>query len=77
MSVSTTNNYWNILKHLSDDTKIELIALLSDSLRKKPTDVSVSATDFYGILGNDGIDDDEFVKELREARRFNHEIVEI
>ena len=75
-SVSVTNNYWNILKHLSDDIKIDLIALLSDSLRKK-TQENVSASDFYGIWGNDNTDTDEFVKELREARKFNHDIVEI
>lgn len=75
-SVSTTNNYWNLLKHLSDDTKINLITLLSDSLRKK-TREPISASDFYGIWGNDNVDTDEFVKELRDARKFRQEIVEI
>ena len=74
--VSTTNNYWNILKHLSDDVKIDLITLLSNSLRKK-TKKTVSASDFYGIWGDDGIGDDEFLRELREARKFNHEIVDL
>ena len=74
--VATTNNYWNILKHLSDDVKVELITLLSNSLRKK-TRKSVSASDFYGIWGNDNIDTDEFVKELRDARKFRKDIVEI
>ena len=40
-SVSTTNNYWNILKHLSDDVKIDLITLLSTSLKKKNTEVHI------------------------------------
>lgn len=75
-SVSTTNNYWNILKHLSDDIKIDLITLLSNSLRKK-THPPVSASDFYGCWGDDHIDTDEFVQELRDARKFRQEIVEI
>ncbi|MCH5310162.1 MAG: hypothetical protein J1E58_09900 [Prevotella sp.] len=41
------------------------------------TNSSVSASDFYGIWGNDNIDTDEFVKELRDARKFRKEIVEI
>ena len=67
-SVSTTNNYWNILKHLSDDIKIDIITLLSSSLKNK-TRKSVSASNFYGIWGNDDIDSDEFVKELRDSRK--------
>lgn len=75
-SISITKNYWNLLKHLNDDIKIDLITLLSDSLRKK-TQKPVSASDFYGIWGDDNTDTDEFAKELRDARKFNHEIVEI
>ena len=75
-SVSTTDNYWNLLKHLSDDVKIDLITLLSSSLRKKTVD-AISASVFYGTWGKDGIGDDEFVEELRESRKFNHEVVEI
>lgn len=75
-SVSITNNYWNILKHLSDDIKIDLITLLSTSLKNK-AHKSVSASDFYGSWGNDNIGTEEFVRELRESRKFSHEIVEM
>ncbi len=74
--VSTTKNYWNILKHLSDDVKIDLIALLSTSLQEK-NEQTVSASDFYGCWGDDGMDTEEFINELREARSFNDEIVTI
>ena len=74
-STSMTNNYWNILKHLSDDIKLDLITLLSNSLKKKETRQSVSASDFYGCWGDDGIDSDELVKELRDSRKFGKEIV--
>lgn len=75
-SVSTTNNYWNILKHLSDDVKIDLITLLSTSLKKK-TRKSISASDFYGSWGNNDAETEAFVKELRDSRKFNREIIEI
>ena len=75
-SVSTTNNYWNILKHLSDDVKIDLITLLSTSLKNK-TQKPVSASDFYGCWGNDDAETEEFVKELRDSRKFNREIIEV
>ena len=74
--VSTTKNYWNILKHLNDDVKIDLIALLSTSLKEK-NEQTVSASYFYGCWGDDGMDTDEFINELRESRSFNDEIVTI
>lgn len=75
-SISTTNNYWNILKNLSDDIKIDLITLLSSSLKSKKEE-PVSASNFYGIWGDDGMKTEEFVDELRASRKFNHEIVEL
>lgn len=74
--LSITNNYWNILKHLSDEIKLDLITLLSVSLKKKAQS-SVSASEFYGSWGNDGIDCDDFVKEIRSSRKFGNNIVEI
>ena len=75
-SISTTDSYWNMLKHLSDDVKIDLITLLSSSLKKKK-EKSVSASNFYGIWGDDGMTTEEFVDEIRSFRRFNHDIVEL
>ena len=75
-SVSTTNNYWNILKHLSDDVKIDLITLLSTSLKKK-TRKSISASDFYGSWGNGDAETEAFVKELRDSRKFSREVIEL
>ena len=31
IAINTANNYWNLLKFLSNDVKIELIAKLSNS----------------------------------------------
>ena len=75
-SISATNNYWNLLKNLSDDIKIDLITLLSSSLKEKEKK-STSARKFYGIWGNDGMTTEEFIDEIRFSRKFNHDIVDL
>ncbi|MBQ7414000.1 MAG: hypothetical protein IJV09_01015 [Prevotella sp.] len=75
-SISTTNNYWNMLKHLSDDVKIDLITLLSSSLKEK-TKKSIPASRFYGIWGDDGMTDEEFVNELKSLRNFKKDIIDL
>jgi hypothetical protein len=49
---------------------------LSSSLKSKKEE-PVSASNFYGIWGDDGMKTEEFVDELRASRKFNHEIVEL
>ena len=68
--------YWNILKHLSADEKIDLIALLSQSL-KEDTKPKVSGKKYYGIWGEDGMTDQEFVDEIRSMRVFQRDIIEL
>lgn len=70
----TADSYWNIVKHLSPDVKIELITLLTQSL-KSTSHKHVSAQKYYGSWGDDGMTDDEFVEELRSLRSFNHDII--
>ncbi len=72
----TVDIYWNIISHLSSDDKLDLITMLTKSL-KKTTPKRVSAKKYYGIWGDDGMSDDEFVKELKSLRSFNHEIIEL
>jgi hypothetical protein len=72
----TADNYWNIIRHLSPDAKLDLIAMLTKSL-KKTTSKRVLAKKYYGIWGDDGMSDDEFVKELKSLRSFNREIIEL
>ena len=72
----TVISYWNIIKHLSPDAKLDLIAMLTKSL-KKTTTKRVSAKKYYGIWGDDGMSDDEFVKELKSLRSFNRDIIEL
>jgi hypothetical protein len=72
----TADNYWNIIRHLSPDAKLDLIAMLTKSL-KKTTSKRVLAKKYYGIWGDDGMSDDEFVKELKSLRSFSREIIEL
>ena len=70
------NSYWNIIKHLSPEAKIDLITMLSQSLKGTKTH-RVPAKKYYGIWGDDGMTDDEFVGELRSMRSFNRGIIEL
>ena len=72
----TADNYWNIIRHLSPDAKLDLISMITKSL-KKTTPKRVLAKKYYGIWGDDGMSDDEFVKELKSLRSFNREIIEL
>ncbi len=71
-----SNTYWNIVKHLSPDAKVELINMLSQSLRDGRTH-KVSAKKHYGVWGDDGMTDEEFVADLKAMRSFKQDIVEI
>lgn len=50
--------------------------MLTKSL-KKTTSKRVTAKKYYGIWGDDGMSDDEFVKELKSLRSFNREMLMI
>lgn len=68
--------YWNMVKYLSADEKKDLITLLSQSL-KEDTKQKVSAKKYYGIWGEDGMTDREFVDEIKSMRSFHRDIVEL
>lgn len=70
-------NYWNMLKHLNDDVKMDLIVMLTQSLKHNKKEKKISAKTFYGIWGDDGFTADEFNEELKASRKFNQDIVEL
>lgn len=47
--LNTANNYWNLMKYLSNDVKLELIARLSNSLVGKTKNQPIPASKFYGV----------------------------
>lgn len=78
ISVNTTNNYWNMLKFLSKDIKLQLIARLSNSLVAAPRTQSgkISASRFYGVWKDSdfSMSSDEMNKEIKLGRKFKDDI---
>ena len=64
------DSYLALLNNLSPESKLELIAKLSDSLKgsKKPTDKSIR--DLYGAFVSKK-SADEIITELKDSRNFN------
>ena len=74
---SRLENRWNSLKYLDNDSKIDLITMLTQSLKSTGKRKKISASEFYGIWGDDGMTDDEFREALRAERKFNQDSVEL
>lgn len=73
--INNTNSYWSVLKDLSREAKIELIARLSNSLIRKEIEESVSASRFYGVWkDSDPADADLLNEAIRAARKFKDDI---
>ena len=53
LSVSNVDRYWNLLKDLSNEMKLDLIARLSNSMRKENKKDHVYASRFYGVWKDD------------------------
>ena len=48
--IPESNSYWNVLKDLSDEVKLDLISRLSQSLlRSKTEKKTISASSLYGV----------------------------
>ena len=70
IALNSTDNYWNLLKHLSSDVKLELISRLSRSLQNDKADSkrdNVSASSFYGVWKDSDfpMDADSMVSEIK------------
>lgn len=50
VSVSNTDHYWNLLKDLSNEMKLDLIARLSNSMRQEKSNSLYQQVDFM-VLG--------------------------
>ncbi len=76
MKVSDINtvlvdNYFSLLKNLSPDNKLELIARLSTSLQSsKKAKKEISLSSLYGSWVSEQ-SADELISELKNARSFN------
>lgn len=72
---SESSKYWNLLKDLSEDVKIELISKLSTSLLKKREQENIPnwASEFSGAW-KDSRTAEEIIEDVRNARTSNREI---
>lgn len=68
--------YWNILQRMSDNVKLDIIMMLTQSLKQEKKE-SVTAHDFYGVWTDDGISADQAVDELKSMRTFQRPFVEL
>ncbi len=75
ISINVADNYWNLLKNLSTEVKLELIAKLSNSLLSKPHP-SVSASQFYGVWSDSdfNMSSDELASKIKESRKFKDDV---
>lgn len=73
---SISNTYWEMLKDLSSDIKLELIAKLSASLVAKDntSDTSKNWTSEFVGRWEDDRTADEVIEDIRGARTSNREI---
>ena len=76
IALNTTDNYWNILKFLSKDIKLQLIAKLSNSLVSDTEPEKVTASRFYGIWRDNDfpMSSDELIKEVKASRKFRNDV---
>ena len=70
-------NRWNALKYLDYDTKLDIITLLTQSLKLSKKRKQISAKKFYGIWKDDMMSAEELVEILKSERQFNQDIVEL
>jgi hypothetical protein len=75
MDNTLVSSYFTLLKSLSPDNKLELIARLSKSMKTTEKAEEVSLEALYGSYVSEQ-SADELVKELKEARNFNRNRVE-
>lgn len=74
-TIIANDYYWNMLKGLSDDRKIDLIDRLARSLSRKEKTVADPVSQYYGIWKDEDFPSaDEMAKEVREARQFKDDI---
>lgn len=74
-----TNLYWNRIKGASYETKLALIAKLSNALMEESRDkknTPISASSFYGVWNDNEYDEtaDELINHIRESRSFKNDI---
>ena len=69
------DSYFNMLKHLSMDDKLDLIARLSKSI-KETKSKKVTASDFSGKWKSE-LSPEEMAEEIRKSRYFDRKLEQL
>lgn len=76
IDTSMVDSYYTLLKHLSPDNKLELIARLSKSMKTPSTKEDTSWETLFGAWELDG-SADEFIEELKQDRKFTRKSIDL
>ncbi len=77
INTALIDNYFSLLKNLSHDNKLELIARLSKSMKgSKKAKKEISLSSLYGSWVSEQ-SADEIISELKNARNFNRKIEDL
>jgi len=69
--ISLSDYYFELLRNLNADSKLDLIARLSQSLKKSEKEKNISLEELFGAYKSDE-SAVEIIAELRASRTFNH-----
>ena len=73
-NINIADNYWEMIKNLSADDRLELISRISNSLKSgKTIEVSDSWKSLFGAFESEQ-SADEIIDDLRKSRNSNREI---
>jgi hypothetical protein len=72
-NISIADYYFELLRNLSSDSKLDLISKLSQSLKKSKKEKNISLEDLYGSYKSNETAE-EIIAELRASRTFNRKI---
>ena len=76
LNINLIESYFGLLKNLSVDSKLELIAKLSNSMRATKRTKNDSLKSLYGaFVSNQSAD--EIIDDIKQARTFNRKRTEI
>lgn len=76
VNINLVDSYYTLLKNLSPNNKLELIAKLSKSMKTTKAKKEVSLSSLYGSWVSEQ-SADELVAELKKARNFNRQREEL
>lgn len=76
INTNLIDSYFSVLKNLSSDNKLELIARLSKSMKSPKRVKAGSVQSLYGAFQSDR-SADELIDEIKKARSFNRKRLDL